>query len=114
MEYEPCGMRMIDFAGDKQRNVDPETGEMISCEVFVGILPFICLQILPSTYNSAPSAKPSALAPALISLLFTGENKSNTAKPLSKRLASGETIVVTASTTSTTSTKSTLPFYNRF
>jgi len=40
MEYEPGDIMMIDFAGDKQRYVDPATGEVISCEVFVGILPF--------------------------------------------------------------------------
>jgi transposase len=40
MEYEPGDIMMIDFAGDKQRYVDPTTGEVIACEVFVAILPF--------------------------------------------------------------------------
>lgn len=40
LEYEPGDIIMIDFAGDKQHYVDPATGEVIACEVFVGILPF--------------------------------------------------------------------------
>jgi transposase len=40
MEYEPGDIMMIDFAGDKQRYINPETGEVIACEVFVAILPF--------------------------------------------------------------------------
>lgn len=40
MEYKPGDMIMIDFAGKKQYYVDESTGERISCEVFVSILPF--------------------------------------------------------------------------
>lgn len=40
MEYNPGDMIMIDFAGDKQHYTDTSTGEVIACEVFVGILPF--------------------------------------------------------------------------
>lgn len=40
MEYEPGDIMMIDFAGDKQRYIDPATGEVFACEVFVAILPF--------------------------------------------------------------------------
>ena len=40
MEYNPGDMIMIDFAGDKQHYTDPTSGEVVSCEVFVAILPF--------------------------------------------------------------------------
>jgi transposase len=40
LEYEPGDMMMIDFAGKKMHYTDAETGELIACEVFVGILPF--------------------------------------------------------------------------
>jgi hypothetical protein len=40
LEYEAADMIMIDFAGKKQHYIDPSTGEQISCEVFVAILPF--------------------------------------------------------------------------
>lgn len=40
MEYNPGDLIMVDFAGDKQHYTDTSTGEVISCEVFVGILPF--------------------------------------------------------------------------
>jgi transposase len=40
MEYNPGDIMMIDFAGDKQHYIDPATGEVIACEVFVAILPF--------------------------------------------------------------------------
>lgn len=40
MEYKPGDMIMIDFAGKKQHYVDEDTGERITCEVFVSILPF--------------------------------------------------------------------------
>jgi transposase len=40
MEYNPGDILMIDFAGDKQRYVDPTTGEVFACDVFVAILPF--------------------------------------------------------------------------
>ena len=40
LEYEPGDMMMIDFAGKKLRYTHPDTGEVISVEVFVAILPF--------------------------------------------------------------------------
>jgi len=40
LEYEAGDMIMVDFAGRKQHYVDPSTGERISCEVFIAILPF--------------------------------------------------------------------------
>lgn len=40
LEYRSGDMIMIDFAGKKQYYVDTDTGEQISCEVFVAILPF--------------------------------------------------------------------------
>jgi transposase len=38
LEYQAADMIMIDFAGKKQRYVDTQTGEIIQCHVFVGIL----------------------------------------------------------------------------
>ena len=40
LEYEPGDMMMVDFAGKKMSYMDVDTGELISCEVFVAILPF--------------------------------------------------------------------------
>ena len=40
LEYESGDMIMVDFAGRKQYYVDSSTGERISCEVFIAILPF--------------------------------------------------------------------------
>jgi transposase len=40
LEYEAGDMIMIDFAGKPQYYIDPSTGERISCQVFVAILPF--------------------------------------------------------------------------
>lgn len=40
LEYEAGDMIMIDFAGKPQHYIDPSTGERISCQVFVAILPF--------------------------------------------------------------------------
>lgn len=40
LEYNPSDMIMVDFAGKKQHYIDPATGEQISCQVFVSILPF--------------------------------------------------------------------------
>jgi transposase len=40
LEYEAGDMIMIDFAGKPQCYIDPSTGERISCQVFVAILPF--------------------------------------------------------------------------
>lgn len=39
LEYEAADMIMIDFAGKHQYYVDTSTGERISCQVFVAILP---------------------------------------------------------------------------
>lgn len=40
LEYKPGDMTMIDFAGKKLSYLNKDTGELISCEVFVSILPF--------------------------------------------------------------------------
>jgi transposase len=40
LEYAPADMIMIDFAGKPQRYIDPLSGEVIPCQVFVSILPF--------------------------------------------------------------------------
>jgi transposase len=39
-EYKPGELSQMDFAGKKLSYVDKETGELIPCEVFVGVLPF--------------------------------------------------------------------------
>lgn len=39
-EYIPGEFIQVDFAGKKLSYVDRQTGEVISCEVFVGVLPF--------------------------------------------------------------------------
>lgn len=40
LEYEPADTIMIDFAGKRLAYMDPDTGELIECQVFVAILPF--------------------------------------------------------------------------
>ncbi len=40
LQYDPADMIMIDFAGKRQHYTDPLSGEVISVEVFVSILPF--------------------------------------------------------------------------
>lgn len=40
LEYKPGDMIMIDFAGKTRHYIDTYTGEQISCQVFVSILPF--------------------------------------------------------------------------
>jgi transposase len=40
MEYIPGDLVMIDFAGKKLHYVDKQTGEVISCEVFVACVPY--------------------------------------------------------------------------
>ena len=38
--YKPGEKLMVDFAGDKLQYVDPETGEVVRAEVFVGCMPY--------------------------------------------------------------------------
>lgn len=38
--HTPAAMVMVDFAGDKMCYVDRSTGEVISCPVFIAVLPF--------------------------------------------------------------------------
>lgn len=38
--HTPAAMVMVDFAGDKMSYVDRSTGEVISCPVFITVLPF--------------------------------------------------------------------------
>lgn len=40
LEYKPGEVAMMDFAGKKLSYVDPQTAEVIDCQVFVAILPF--------------------------------------------------------------------------
>src|ERR1700743_2191991 len=40
LEYHPGEQTMVDFAGKKYWYVDKETGERITCEVFVATLPY--------------------------------------------------------------------------
>lgn len=40
LEYKPAEQTMVDFAGKKYHYVDEQTGERISCEVFVATLPY--------------------------------------------------------------------------
>jgi transposase len=40
LEYKPAEQIMVDFAGKKYYYVDKQTGEQISCEVFVATLPY--------------------------------------------------------------------------
>lgn len=40
LEYSPGDMIMVDFAGKKQHYTDPDSGEMIACEVFIAVLPY--------------------------------------------------------------------------
>ncbi len=49
-DYQPGEFTQIDFAGKKLSYVDKQTGEVISCQVFVAILPFsgliFCMAVL--------------------------------------------------------------------
>lgn len=40
LEYKPGEQIMVDFAGTKYHYIDTQTGERVSCEVFVATLPF--------------------------------------------------------------------------
>lgn len=40
LNHEPGAVLQIDFAGDKMRYVDVETGELIDCEILICTLPF--------------------------------------------------------------------------
>ena len=40
MDHDAGAEVMIDFAGKKLSYVDPATGDLISCQVFIGVLPF--------------------------------------------------------------------------
>lgn len=55
LEYKAGDMMMVDFAGAKQHYTDPETGEVIPCELFVSVLPFsglIFCQAVPSQQSA--------------------------------------------------------------
>jgi transposase len=60
-EHKPVDCMMVDFAGDKLSYVDKLSGELISCPVFVGVLPF-------SGYSFA-IALPNATQPNVIKAL---------------------------------------------
>ncbi|MBL0098169.1 MAG: hypothetical protein IPP46_17985 [Bacteroidetes bacterium] len=40
LEHIPGQEMMIDYAGDKMCFIDMETGEIITCDVFIATLPF--------------------------------------------------------------------------
>lgn len=56
--HEPAAMVMVDFAGDKMRYVNKDTGELTDCPVLVAVLPF-------SKYTFA-MALPNASIPQVI------------------------------------------------
>ena len=60
-EHNPAQIMMVDFAGDNFNYVDRETGELISCPVFVAVLPY-------SGYSYAV-ALPNATQPNVIKAL---------------------------------------------
>ena len=60
-EHKPAEVMMVDFAGDNISYVDKASGEVISCPVFVGVLP--C-----SGYSFAV-ALPNATQPNVIKAL---------------------------------------------
>ena len=39
IDHDPAAEAMIDFAGKKLSYVDTTSGEIISCQVFIGVLP---------------------------------------------------------------------------
>lgn len=59
--HKPAEVMMVDFAGDNLSFVDPLSGEVISCPVFVGVLPY-------SGYSFAV-ALPNARQPNVIKAL---------------------------------------------
>jgi transposase len=60
-EHKPADVMMVDFAGDNLSYVDKASGEVISCPVFVGVLPY-------SGYSFA-IALPNATQPNVIKAL---------------------------------------------
>ena len=60
-EHKPGEVMIVDFAGDNISYVDKASGEVISCPVFVGVLPY-------SGYSFAV-ALPNATQPNVIKAL---------------------------------------------
>jgi len=60
-EYPAAQTMMVDFAGDKMRYVEKDTGAVVECPVFVAVLPF-------SGYSFA-IALPNATSPQVIKAL---------------------------------------------
>ncbi|MCB0665044.1 MAG: IS21 family transposase [Saprospiraceae bacterium] len=50
-QHKPAEKLMIDFAGSKLEYVDWETGEVIRCEVFVGVLPYSHLMYCEAVHS---------------------------------------------------------------
>lgn len=51
-EHHPAKLMEVDFAGDPLYYVDPSSGEMIACPVFVAVLPFSGLSYVEALPNS--------------------------------------------------------------
>lgn len=66
LEYTPADMMMIDFAGKKLSYTDRWTGEVINCEVFIGILPYSGLIFC----HAVPSQKTAEFTECINKMLF--------------------------------------------
>ncbi|MEO5977956.1 MAG: hypothetical protein ABIS36_07390, partial [Chryseolinea sp.] len=51
-EHHPGKLMEVDFAGDPLYYVDPSSGEIIACPVFVGVLPFSGLSYVEALPNA--------------------------------------------------------------
>ena len=60
-EHHPGQVLMIDFAGDTLGYVNPDTGEWVTCPVFVGVLPFSGYGYVCALANAAIPQVVSAL-----------------------------------------------------
>ena len=69
--YNPGEKLMVDFAGDKLSNVDPETGEVIKVEVFVACMPYsdytyaICVPSQNGENGACPPTRSGLIHPLL-------------------------------------------------
>jgi transposase len=61
LEYSPGDLMMADYAGKKQRYINPDTGEIVECEVFISVLPYSGLIFC----KAIPSQKGTDLADVL-------------------------------------------------
>ncbi len=54
LEHDPAAEAMIDFAGKPLSYVDPTTGEVIKCQVFVGVMPCSGLMFCKADLHKIP------------------------------------------------------------